>query len=409
MNWYETIQSIADKLESIASPRIASWQFLMAQSDDSPVLHVNMPAQDWKTVATNQKVPAPAGWFKAVIEIPETMAGVPTLNRQIKILFSTWGVAHIFADGMKTDRVFLIGESPLGTVKKVGQKIECMIFADYKCGVTFIEWANWRLDYKREFFDEIIDFATSLRAGSELLQRNTLRKSLYAEQNHHINKLDDENEVQELRECLVKSAQAVDIEAIQKGDFGSIRIAKEISHAVAQYSKKFTIHLIGHSHIDLAWKWRKQEAYECTRGTIKNQIELMKKHPEYVFVESSPCEWEEISEKDPALFEEMKRMVAKGQLEPVGGMWCETDSNLVGAESWARHFLYANDFVKKHFGKPFKTGWNIDAFGFHANLPQFYVKANINAFVTQKLRYNESNLFPHLLFWWQAKDGSRIL
>ena len=52
---------------------------------------------------------------------------------------------------------------------------------------------------------------------------------------------------------------------------------------------------------------------------------------------------------------------------------------------------------------------NIDAFGFNAGLPKILVNAGLKYFVTQKMRYNEYNLFPYVHFWWEGDDGSRIL
>ena len=56
-----------------------------------------------------------------------------------------------------------------------------------------------------------------------------------------------------------------------------------------------------------------------------------------------------------------------------------------------------------------KIGWNPDSFGYNANMPQFYREAGIDAFITQKIGWNDTNVFPHRLFWWESPDGSRIL
>jgi alpha-mannosidase len=42
-------------------------------------------------------------------------------------------------------------------------------------------------------------------------------------------------------------------------------------------------------------------------------------------------------------------------------------------------------------------------------MPMLYQQAGIDAFVTQKIGWNETNVFPHRLFWWQSPDGSRVL
>src|SRR5262249_27723519 len=54
-------------------------------------------------------------------------------------------------------------------------------------------------------------------------------------------------------------------------------------------------------------------------------------------------------------------------------------------------------------------GWNPDSFGYNWQLPQIYKKSGIDYFVTQKISWNETTVFPHKLFWWQSPDGSRVL
>lgn len=41
-------------------------------------------------------------------------------------------------------------------------------------------------------------------------------------------------------------------------------------------------------------------------------------------------------------------------------------------------------------------------------MPQILLKSGFEAFVTQKLLWNDTNKFPHQIFWWEGVDGSRI-
>ncbi|MEJ2637092.1 MAG: glycoside hydrolase family 38 C-terminal domain-containing protein [Calditrichia bacterium] len=42
-------------------------------------------------------------------------------------------------------------------------------------------------------------------------------------------------------------------------------------------------------------------------------------------------------------------------------------------------------------------------------MPQFYLNAGIDAFITQKIGWNDTSVFPYRVFWWEGPDGSRIL
>ncbi|UCE08203.1 MAG: alpha-mannosidase, partial [bacterium] len=95
--------------------------------------------------------------------------------------------------------------------------------------------------------------------------------------------------------------------------------------------------------------------------------------------------------------------------ELIGGMWVEPDCNLISGESWARQLLYGKRFFKQKFGVDVKIGWNPDSFGYNWNMPQFYRDAGIDAFITQKIGWNDTNMFPYRLFWWQGPDSTRLL
>lgn len=90
-------------------------------------------------------------------------------------------------------------------------------------------------------------------------------------------------------------------------------------------------------------------------------------------------------------------------------MWTEPDCNLISGESWARQLLYGKRYFKKKFGVDIKIGWNPDSFGYNWNMPQFFKKAGIDKFITQKIGWNDTTIFPYHFFWWEGPDGSRVL
>ena len=98
-----------------------------------------------------------------------------------------------------------------------------------------------------------------------------------------------------------------------------------------------------------------------------------------------------------------------GRWEIVGGMWVEPDCNLIAGESWARQLLYGKKYFREKFAVDVRIGWNPDSFGYNWNMPQLYKLGGIDSFITQKLWWNDTTVFPHFLFNWQGVDGSRIL
>ena len=52
--------------------------------------------------------------------------------------------------------------------------------------------------------------------------------------------------------------------------------------------------------------------------------------------------------------------------------------------------------------------WLPDSFGYTAALPQIVSQAGCRWFLTQKISWNTTNVFPHHTFWWEGIDGTRV-
>ncbi len=171
---------------------------------------------------------------------------------------------------------------------------------------------------------------------------------------------------------------------------------------------KHTITPVGHAHLDTAWLWPLHITHKKMAHTTANQLHLIDKYPEYVFVHSQASQYEWLEKEYPALFARVKEAIAKGQWEPVGSMWVEADCNLTGSESLIRQFLYGRRYFREKLGYQTEDMWLPDVFGYSAALPQILAKFNIKYFLTQKISWNQFNKFPHHTFWWQGIDGTRV-
>ena len=171
---------------------------------------------------------------------------------------------------------------------------------------------------------------------------------------------------------------------------------------------KHSITAVGHAHLDTAWLWPLEITRLKMAHTTANQLELMDRYPEYVFVHSQASQYEWLEKEYPALFKKVRAASQRGQWEPVGSMWVEADCNLTGAESLVRQFLYGRRYFQKHFGFTTDDMWLPDVFGYSAALPQILHQFGIKYFLTQKISWNQFNKFPHHTFWWQGIDGTKI-
>ena len=168
------------------------------------------------------------------------------------------------------------------------------------------------------------------------------------------------------------------------------------------------VNCLGHTHIDVEWRWDRfvtKEKIQCSFATAKA---LMDKYPEYKFMLSQPNLYEYLKEESPEKYEELKQLVADGRWEPEGAMYVECDCNLTSGESLVRQILHGKKFFKDEFGKESKVLFLPDVFGYSAAMPQILKKSGVDYFVTSKISWNDTNTMPHDTFIWQGIDGTEI-
>lgn len=167
----------------------------------------------------------------------------------------------------------------------------------------------------------------------------------------------------------------------------------------------------GHAHIDVAWLWDLSQTRRKAGRTFHTVLRLMEQFPDYHYSQSQPQLYDYVRRDYPALFEDIKKRVADGRWEALGGMWVEADCNLSGGESLARQFLLGRAFFNRHFGADVDSPvlWLPDVFGYAWNLPQLIKEAGCEYFFTIKIGWNQYNRLPYDSFWWQGLDGTRVL
>ena len=171
----------------------------------------------------------------------------------------------------------------------------------------------------------------------------------------------------------------------------------------------FTLYAVGHSHLDLAWLWPVRETKRKSARTFTKQLNNLDRYPAYIYGASQPWQFEYLRDHEPALWERIKTQVARGKIEPQGGMYVEADTNISGGEALIRQLYYGKTFFRREFGREMEICWLPDVFGYNGNLPQILKGAGIPYFFTIKLSWNEHNKFPYRSFNWSGIDGSEVL
>ena len=167
--------------------------------------------------------------------------------------------------------------------------------------------------------------------------------------------------------------------------------------------------LVGHAHLDTAWLWPVRETVRKAVRTYANVLSLMRDDEAMTFAGSQAAQHCWVRDRHPGLWADVVARAGEGRWVPVGGMWVEPDVLLPSGESLARQLVAGQRFFGEELGREARTGWLPDCFGYPPALPQLLRAAGIDAFVTQKLSWNDTNRFPHTTFWWEGLDGSRVL
>jgi len=166
---------------------------------------------------------------------------------------------------------------------------------------------------------------------------------------------------------------------------------------------KDTIHVVGHAHMDMNWLWTYSETMKMCHDNFRQVAAFMEEFPDFTMVQSQAAVYDFVERQDPPLFTKIQKYVKEGRLEPVGGMWVESDQNMPSGEALSRSFLLGQRYFQKKFNKMARVGWLPDDFGHTAQLPQILKLAGCDYFFFMRCNpYNGT-------FWWVAPDSSKVL
>ena len=163
--------------------------------------------------------------------------------------------------------------------------------------------------------------------------------------------------------------------------------------------------LIGHAHIDVVWLWPEIATRHKNVHSFATQLRMLEAYPEMVFAHSTPAVYRAVQEDAPALIPQIKRQIAAGRWELMGGFEVEPDVNMPAGEALARSAVYGNRFIAAFTGAPSDLCWIPDVFGYSNCLPQILRLAGISGFYTTKITWSQVSRFPYTSFVWRGSDA----
>lgn len=168
------------------------------------------------------------------------------------------------------------------------------------------------------------------------------------------------------------------------------------------------IYMIGNTHFDPVWLWTWDDAMASIHSTFRSALDRMKEDEDFIYSFATPPVFEWIKKTDPEMFDEIKARVKEGRWDICEGWWLQPDCFSATGESYARHSLYGQRYMKKNFDKFSSCVFNIDSFGHNSQTPQILRKSHMNYYCMVRPEvYHFPITEPY--FKWTGKDGSELM
>ncbi len=154
----------------------------------------------------------------------------------------------------------------------------------------------------------------------------------------------------------------------------------------------WTMYMISHFHYDPVW-WNTQGAYtsvwsedppgRCrqTNGfdLVRAHLEMARRDPEYKFVLAEVDYLKPYWDTRPEDRDDLRRFIADGRVEVMGGAYNEPNTNLTSPETTIRNFVAGMGFQRDILGADPGTAWQLDVFGHDPQFPGMAADAGLTS------------------------------
>ncbi len=173
-----------------------------------------------------------------------------------------------------------------------------------------------------------------------------------------------------------------------------------------EVAKTFTIHCIGHAHIDMNWMWGMHETISVVLETFRTMLKLLDEYPQFTFSQSQAATYRIVELYEPEMLKQIGKKIDEGRWECTATAWTEFDKNLSSGESHFRHYRDSYTYLSKIFSKNddfLKVGFEPDTFGHVNRLPDILSMMGINYY------YHCRGEVDHSVYRWVGESGHEVL
>lgn len=385
--WSTEAEGILGSIERLQ--QIGDWRFL--QGDPTGAQRADYDDDGWRILSGELRWTTAAGtaWLRHDICFPESAEGIPLAGSAVDLIFLCPSGVEVFLDGESLVRFERwadcrpAGQRVLGNLEPGRRYVLALRFPSGD-GLGLCR-ASFRVAAVDELAFELSAFVEELRFIHDVL----LRKE------------------PALGRRFIDIVKVLDVKALQKRKWQrilfSLRQAEEATRFFESRAKQYTVHLVGHSHIDMNWLWPWEHTIEICQRDFHSANELLKEHTDLHFSQSQAAAYDVVGQVNPSLLEEVRQRVRDGRWELTSSTWVEGDLNMAAGETLARQLLHGTLYTQETVGTASMVGWEPDTFGHPATYPQILSRAGIRFY------YFKRGGKGSRLFWWEAPDGSRVL
>src|SRR6478672_7957591 len=157
----------------------------------------------------------------------------------------------------------------------------------------------------------------------------------------------------------------------------------------------WTMWMVSHFHYDPVW-WNTQGQFTEARLSLPDEdgslpdvrsafelvgahLDKARKDPDYKFVLAEIDYLKPYFDAFPQDREDLRRLMAEGRVEIVGGNYNEPNTNLISAEAIIRNAVYGVGFQRDVFGGDPRSAWMLDAFGHDPGYPGLMAAAGLTS------------------------------
>ena len=168
-----------------------------------------------------------------------------------------------------------------------------------------------------------------------------------------------------------------------------------------------TLYLVSNAHIDPVWQWEWEEGAAASVSTFRVAARFCRERDGYVFCHNEAALYEWVEEYEPALFEEIRRLINEGRWVIIGGWYIQPDCNMPAGETFVRQATYGRKYFYEKFGVVPAAANCFDSFGHSRGLAQVLAKCGYKYYI--HCRPGDGWLDMPNSYVWEGYDGSRVI